>query len=220
MDNQTRRRRQGPRRPVRRNPQQGNNMLTKGIPHPPPIQPQITHRQRMRFTVTTAQTRAQYSFQYLLDLINVATSATVAYDLFDAVRVNAVEVWAAPVQGAAPQQVALEFAGITVGASGDGRLFSDSSMGIEPAHVRGVPSKLSQAAQWQPTSSWTAFTLTAPVASVIDVDLSFRTVQSAVPVAVLSAPVGATAGQLYYRGLDGNAAAGTQVPAVTPGPTD
>jgi hypothetical protein len=174
----------------------------------------------MRFTVTTAQTRAQYSFQYLLDTINVATSATEAYDLFDAVRVNAVEVWAAPVQGAAPQQVALEFAGVTVGASGDGRLFSDSSMGIEPAHVRGIPSRLSQAAQWQPTSSWTAFTITAPVASVIDVDMSFRTVQSAAPVPVLSAPVGATAGQLYYRGLDGNAAAGTQTPAVTPGPTD
>jgi len=190
------------------------------IPHPPPIMPQITHRQRMRFAVTTAQTRSTFTFQNLLDTINIAASAVTAFDLFDQVRVNFVEIWAAPVQGNAPQQVALEYSGASVGAAGDGRLYSDSSMGVEPAHVRASPAKLSQAALWQASSANVAFQLTAPIASIIDVDLSFRTVQSDAPVAVQNAPAGATAGQLYFRGLDGLAIAATQLPPVTPGPQD
>jgi hypothetical protein len=174
----------------------------------------------MRFVVTTAQQRASFTFQNLLDTINIAASAVTAFDLFDQVRVNFVEVWAAPVQGAAPQQVALEYSGATVGAAGDGRLYSDSSMGVEPAHVKAAPSRLSAAGLWQTSSATVAFQLTAPIASVIDVDLSFRTVQSDAPVAVQNVPAGATTGQLYYRGLDGLAIAATQLPPVTPGPQD
>jgi len=192
------------------------------IPHPPPIRPQITHRQRMRFTATTAQTTASNSitFRNLLDTINFASSAIAAYALFDQVRVNFVEIWAAPVQGNAPAQVALEYSGQTTGQAGDGRVYSDTSMGIEPAHIKAAPARLSAAAFWQATSANAAFQITCPVASVIDVDLSYRTVQSDNPALVQNVPAGATTGQLYYRGLDGLAIAGTQLPPVTPGPTD
>jgi len=193
------------------------------IPHPPPIQPQITHRQRMRFVATTAQTATGSSpitYQNLLDTINIALTAATAVDLFDQVRVNFVEIWAAPAQGNAPAQVALEYSGTTLGQAGDGRIHSDSSMGVEPAHVRAAPSRLSQSAQWQPSSAHTAFQITCPVQSIIDVDLSFRTVQSDAPLATQNVPAGATVGQLYYRGLDGLAIAGTEMPPVTPGPQD
>jgi hypothetical protein len=174
----------------------------------------------MRFAVTTAQNRAVFTFQNLLDTINIATSAVTAFALFDQVRVNFVEIWAAPVQGAAPQQVALEYSGAAVGTAGDGKLYSDSSMGVEPAHVKAAPARLSQAALWQASSANTAFQLTAPVASIVDVDLSYRTVQSDAPVAVQNVPAGATVGQLYYRGLDGLPIATTTLPPVTPGPQD
>jgi len=208
--------RRGNRRAAQRAPQ---NLI---IPHPPQIIPQITHRQRMRFTATTAQTNGSnpITFRNLLDTINFATSAVAAYALFDQVRVNMVEIWAAPVQGNAPAQVAVEFSGQTTGQAGDGRVYSDTSMGIEPAHVRCAPSRMSLAALWQATSANTAFQLTCPVAAVIDVDLSYRTVQSDVPALVQVVPAGATTGQLYYRGLDGAAIAATQLPPVTPGPTD
>jgi hypothetical protein len=176
----------------------------------------------MRFVVTTAQTNGSspVTFQNLLDTINIALTAVTAVDLFDQVRVNFVEIWAAPSQGSAPAQVGLEYSGATVGASGDGRLYSDSSMGVEPAHVRAAPSRLSQAALWQASSANTAFQLTCPIASIVDVDLSYRTVQSDAPVSVQNVPAGSTAGQLYYRGLDGRAIATTQMPPVTPGPQD
>lgn len=186
------------------------------IPHPPAIMPQINHRQRMRFSCTAAQVTSNITFKNLLDTINIATTAVNAFQLFDQVRVNFVELWAAPVQGAAPAQVAIEFAGAAAGVAGDGRVYSDSSMGVEPAHLRVVPSKGSQVSQWQFESASTAFLLTCPVAAVVDVDLSFRATTVA-PVATTNAPVGATAGDIYYRGLDGVAVAGTQLPPVTPG---
>jgi len=190
-----------------------------GIPHPPAIQPQITHRQRMRFTCTTAQTNVNITFQDLLDTINIATAAGAAYDMFDQVKVNLVEMWSAPVQGNAPSQVGLEFSGNTAGQAGDGRVFSDSSMGVEPAHVRAAPARASTASMWTVSSGDTAFQLTCPTTTVVDVDLSFRTVFSN-PQATQNAPAGATAGQVYYRGLDGKATAATQLPPVTPGPVD
>jgi len=184
------------------------------IAHPPVIQPQLKHRQRLRFTCTTAQNQANISFRNILDGINIATTAATAYQLFDQVKIHAVEVWAAPVQGAAPAVVSVAFGGQTLGALGDGRVWGDSSMGVEPAHVRAVPQRQSQAAQWQVSGASVALELTCPVAAVIDVDVSFRTVPAISPAAVQNVPAAATVGQLYYRGLDGLAAAATQLPTA------
>lgn len=172
------------------------------IPHPPPISPQITHRQRMRFVVvTTAQVNAPITYAGLLDALLVAITATAGKQLFDHVKVNFVEVWYAPAQ-ASSSQVAVEFAGVTVGSIGDGKVWSDNSMGVEPAHVKAKPQRMSQSAQWQPTSSNTAFFVTLPIGSVIDVDCSYRTVTSVAPAFLGQPLVAATAGEIYYRGLD------------------
>jgi len=184
--------------------------------HPPMIRPQIQHNQRMRFTCTGAVANFAITYVDLLDTILISTTAILGYDLFDQVKVNFVEMWAAPAQGAAPQQLAIEWAGENLGAVGDGRVISDTSMGVEPAHIRTSPSKRSQASQWQISNGAVAFRLTTPVAAVIDVDLTFRTIQNLAPQTAQAALVGATVGELYYRGLDGAAVAGTNFPAVAP----
>jgi len=130
----------------------------------------------------------------------MALTTVTATQLFDQVKVNAVELWHNPALGGS-SQVAVQFAGATVGSSGDGKVWSDNSMGIEPAHVRASPNKMSQAAQWQSFSGNTAFLLTGPVGTIIDVDLTLRTVATSAPVAT-PAVVAATAGEVYYRGLD------------------
>jgi len=187
-----------------------------GISHPPQINPQVVHRQRMRFTCTTAATALAISFRNLLDAILIATSATVGYDVFDQVRVNLVEVWAIPATAAATT-VAVQYSGGVAGFSGDGRVYSDTSLGVQPAHVRCRPSAMSAAALWQVSANATpAFALTCPVGSVVDVDLSFRTVATDAPTAAANALVGATVGEMYYRGLDGVATATTTLPAVAP----
>jgi len=199
----------------RRNPPRGG--VSGSLSHPPAIQPQLVHRQqRLRFTCTTAQTNAAISFRNLLDTINFASSTTVLYNVFDQVKVASVELWATPALGAT-SAVACQFGGGTAGSVGDGRVYSDNSMGIEPAHVIARPERMSQAAQWQVSeNAVTAFSITCPVGAVIDVMLKFRTVSTVAPNAAANTAVGATVGDVVYRGLDGLAAAGTQLPAVAP----
>lgn len=191
-------------------------MRSRVLSHPPSINPQIVHRQRMRFTCTTAAVNKVITVYNLLDTIFVATAAAVGYELFDQVKINHVEVWSTPALGAAPSTVAVQFGSGAAAVVGDARVYSDTSMGIEPGHVRCAPSPHAQVSQWQVLSNNLAFYLTCPVSSVIDVDLSFRVVQAQTPNNVQNVPVLAVVGEIYYRGLDGLALAGTTLPAVAP----
>jgi hypothetical protein len=183
------------------------------IPHPPPIRSYgITHDVRMRFQSGSAIDTV-ITFQNLLDVINIATSATTATGLFTQVRLNTVEVWATPVTGA-PVTVSLIFSGTVAGAAGDLKLHTDTSMGIEAAHVKASPDRLTQAGQFQPNETDTAFTLICPTGSVIDVSMSLRNAINGTATEVQNAPVGATAGVVYYRGLDGAIKSTTTMPVV------
>jgi hypothetical protein len=169
----------------------------------------------MRFVCTTAATNKSITFQNLLDSILVAATAIAGFDVFDQVRVNFVELWALPAIGAS-SQVSVQYSGQTPALLGDGSVHSDNSMGIEPAHVKAHPLLTSQASQWQISGAFTAFSLTCPVGSVVDVDLSFKTLSIVAPLAAQNALVAATIGDIVYRGLDGLAAAGTTLPAQAP----
>jgi hypothetical protein len=183
------------------------------IPHPPQIKSYgITHDVRLRFQSGSA-INTTITYHNLLDAINVATSATTANTLFTQVRVNAVEMWATPVTGA-PATVSLIYSGLTVGAAGDQKLHTDTSVGIEPAHVKASPDRRTQAGQFQVYNTDVAFALVCPANTVIDVSMSYRNAVLGVTNVVQSAPVGATVGALYYRGLDGAAASTTTMPVV------
>ncbi len=168
----------------------------------------------MRFRLASNQVQTAITFANLLDTVVLADTAVSAFDLFDQVRINFVEIWAVPAIGTTAE-VALEWGGQGPGATGDGRIVSDSSMGLEPAHFRSAPSRTSQASQWQ-AGVGTAFIVSAPQSAIVDVNCSFRTVQNLPPVAAAAALVAATAGELYYRGLDGLAIAGTQFVPIAP----
>jgi hypothetical protein len=186
------------------------------ISHPPPINPQLIYSQRFRFSCTTAATNKVITFQDLLDMMGVAVTAILGYELFDQVKLSAVECWAVPILGA-NTQVSVQFAAAQAGGVGDGRVHSDSSMGIEPAHVLARPNVMSQTAQWQTyQSAGSCFLLTCPVGAVIDVACSFRTLSALAPTPAQNALVGATIGDIYYRGLDGLGAAATTLPAQAP----
>jgi len=87
-------------------------------------------------------------------------------------------------------------------------------MGIEPAHIRARPAAKSGVALFQFSGANAAFALTCPSGTVIDVELTYRG-RPGIFTATQNAPVGATAGAWYYRGLDGLAAGATVfVPAV------
>jgi hypothetical protein len=183
------------------------------ISHPPQLPSYgITRDVRMRYTATAAGTTA-VTFQNLLDTILVATSGTTATDLFQAVRVNSVELWSIAAQGT-PTTCSLVFDGATVGAAGDQKVHTDTSMGVEPAHVRARPDPLTQAGQFQPSSNNTAFFVEVPAGAVLDVSMTLRQPVNGAAVSSQNVLVGATSGAVYYRGLDGKAIASTNFPPV------
>jgi hypothetical protein len=186
------------------------------ISHPPQIRGlELQHSCRLRYLLKTSGVAAkQISFQNLLDTLIVATGTTTASDLFQAVKVRGVEIWCPSNVGngtatGVAAAVSLEFNGTTAGAIGDQDYHTDTSMGIQPAHIKARPSARSQAAQWQLYNAGPAMKLTLPQGSVIDVELSFRS--NFAPdqnSGTQNALVGATPGVQYIRGLDG-AAVGT-----------
>jgi hypothetical protein len=164
----------------------------------------------MRFASNTAFAGA-VTFQNLLDTVLIETSATTGVDLYQAVRLNSVEVWAIAALGT-PATVLVVYDGATVGASGDQKTHTDTSMGVEPAHLKARPDPLTQAGQFQPSVANTAFFLECPSGSVIDVSMTFRQPVNGAAVALQNNLVGGTAGVIAYRGLDGKAGASTQLP--------
>jgi len=181
-----------------------------GIPmhltHPPQIQDySIRHGVVLRFTLNAAMANSAITFQNLLDTILFASSAVVGYDVFATVKIRKVEVWSMAILGAT-STIDVLFAGATAGQIGDQRLHTDSSMGVEPAHVSARPSPKALGSNYQISTAGTAFTITAPVGSVVDLHLSFCNT-FAVPQAAQNALVGATVGATLLRGFDGLAAA-------------
>jgi len=212
MQNSTRRNRpQGPRR------KQRNNMLNQAvISHPPEIPDlNVRHSTRLRWVVNAAVASASITFQNLLDTLVVGTSATTVADAFYAVKVRKVELWAEPVIGGAAT-VSVVFAGTGNGFVGDQRVHTDTSMGVQPAHVTAKPSPKSLASNYQVSSNQQVLSLTAPVGAVIDLELSFIQIFGGGGVAAQNASVATNVGALYQRGIDGLAAAGTKYTPAAP----
>jgi hypothetical protein len=185
------------------------------IPHPPQIHEYaVRHGTRLRF-VCNAAFNAGITFQNLLDTMLVATSAIVGYDQFFAVKIRGVEVWATPALGTAVD-VSVIFDAAVVGQIGDQRLHTDTSMGIEPAHVKCKPSPKSLASDFQLSTANIAMFLSCPAGAVVDVELTFVQSAAAQSVEALNALVGATVGAPYWRGLDGVAAATSKFTPVAP----
>jgi len=197
-----------PKRRVRR-AGRTKNKSGQGIQtHPPQINDyEISHKKRLRFTCTTAQTNFAVTYADLLDLILLATTAVVGYDVFDLVQVKRVQVWAQGALGT-PTTCQVEYATVT----GDRSVHTDTSLGVSPAFVNARPSPKSLASFFQQSAAGTCFLLTCPVGSVIDVHLMYRTSSTIAPQLIQNLLVGATVGQIYFRGLDGLASAGTVFP--------
>ncbi len=171
------------------------------VPHPPQIRTEIIHRRRLRFVMPAVG--VNITFQNICDTINVATAATTAYQLFDFVRVIRVEIWCEGAIGT-NATVTLNFSGQTAGITGDQDQWTDTQMGIQPAHVVARPSRRCTASMWQPGSSANnAFGVTATVAGIIDVELEFKISEAYIPQTVQNAPSGLSAGNIYYRSLNG-----------------
>jgi len=188
----------------------------------------IMRKNKLRFSCSTAQASFKVTLQNILDCMLVATTATAGVQLWQAIRLRSVEAWAPSSganttnpAGATPNTVSVVFTG-TAGGNFDtsNTIFTDTSMSVEPAHIYAPVPNYGESTMWNYAGTGsTAFTLSCPVGTVIDVVFDGCNAYAgsiAVPVATTGALVGATAGNIYLRGLDGTPIAATQLPPVAP----
>jgi len=148
------------------------------------------------------------TFQNLLDTLLVATTAVAGVDLFQTVKIRRIRVWGIAAIGT-PSVVSVEFSGTTAGFVGDQAIHTDTSVGVQPAHVDAVPSKKCLASNYQVSTAVIAFYLLCPTGAIIDLELSFRSQFQVANATAQNALVGATPGSQYIRGFDGAATAGS-----------
>jgi len=179
------------------------------LTHPPEFDPCLTHTSRFRYLATTNVSQA-ISWQNLMDTQIIATGATTAVQMYDCVKVSKVELWSAATGGAVTCSV--QFLGKTTGKVGDQRAYTDTALAVgQCAHVLARPAKSSQASQYQSGGTDAAFYITCTSSTVVDVTLTFRNnYDASAVVSTTNGVVGATAGDMYYRGLDGQAIATTK----------
>jgi len=185
------------------------------LDHPPAINNlAIVHSTRLRFITTGALARQAITDTNVLDAMLVAATTTAGYRLFQLAKIRRVSAWAVPAIGGATT-VSVEFDSDVNGPlAGDGKVHTDTSMGIQPACVHARPASGCLAAMFnQGLAGNILMHLTCPSGTVIDIEVTYRG-QYGLGTAVTNALVGATAGAQYMRGLDGLAAASTKLAPV------
>lgn len=175
---------------------------------PPQVEFEIHQTHKLRFRNTIANPATAITFANLLETVLVSSSATVAYQLYDYVRVKEVEVWGIGTTSSsyASASVGVDFGGVSAGNYGGGKSYEDTTVSSAyPAYIRARPDKMSQAAQFQVNNASPAFHLrgvnVAVANMIVDVTLEFR--NSPIVSPVVSAGSGMTPGDIYFRGLDG-----------------
>jgi hypothetical protein len=192
----------------------------------PQLQPMLSVGTTLRFVTTGigGTSVAGVTFNNLLDAWLIAGTSTTGYQLFDFVKIKRVTVRAVGSRDldvstgpAGMCTVGVEFPGLVPGTSGGGKTVSGANMGTANcAYVSARPEKWSLAACYQPSNNNTAFVVRAVnqdgspvIGAVIDVELAYKNNPDVNPVSITSAISGATAGNLYYGGIDGARLAAT-----------
>ncbi len=175
--------------------------------YPPQIVPTLSFGHRFRFQ-SSAATTANITVKDLGDLLCMATSATAAYQLANAVRIRSVEIWGPPSATLVPVTVSCEFSSTNIGSIGPSRIVSDTSVGsARVAHIKAKPPMDSQASLWQvSTTTTTLFTLVLPAGAIVDIKYSLTMRDTANFTVVTGAVTGATTGVVYLRPLDSDIA--------------
>lgn len=197
--------------------QRGNR--SRGPTQPPPFSSTIAKRMIVRWTTTGAINNLVVTFVNIGDIYNVAMTATSAAQVWNSVvKVHRLSVWGAAPANGAISTATVDFEGVAVGAVGQSTRFSDTVTGTARGPiVHAYPSADCQAAQFQPANgnNNTCFQMTCPSQSIVELEYTGVNDENGGHQNVANAPVGATAGIFYCRGLDGIALATTQFATVS-----
>jgi hypothetical protein len=188
---------------LRRRARLSQGALVGGMPNIPPIKSNIEFRHRYRFTSTSATPTALTGTSLLGAAGTMCTVAnSVVCAVASSVKISNISIWTPPASQGSPATCSVDWIGYQ---NSPDREVSDTSVSVStPAKVSTSPPRNSLAAFWQLAGGTALCTLTAPVGSVIDVDLAliFNDDDGAV-INQISVTTG-TLGASYYLSLDPN----------------
>jgi len=133
----------------------------------------------------------------------ICTTSLINVTCFSAaVKLNHIKMWSPPASQGSAVTCSVLWAGSVTPFTPD-KEESDTSVSVAvPAHLHARPPKNSLASFWQTVSSNNLFTLSAPVGTVIDVNLSLILYDDDGPSAANITTTAATFGATYYLSLD------------------
>ena len=164
----------------------------------------------LRFKCSTATT-STITWANILDTVIMATTSTQAADVFYSVRLHSLEIWLPPPVGGVATNVDCGIA-FDSPTQGDQKLWIVSA-GTLGGYQKCVPSKRSlNGLTWQDSSSVGGFTFNnCPVGATFRLNVTFRSRMGPGSATIAAqAGSGMTPGTMYFRGLDGLAAASTK----------
>ncbi len=187
-----------------------------GSSYPPVFQPTIRVMQKVRFQSTGTAATRNLTFTELLDLFCVATSATSAYRLAQAVRVVRLEMWAMAATSNGVAQISASKFSSGNGAGGDNIKYADTAIGFDrPAHIVLNFSQKEQVGQWQNSTQTAAYAqLTFVAGTIVELTFEISLYEDGLVQAVASAVSGAITGALAVRALDNSNASPGLIPVA------
>jgi hypothetical protein len=185
------------------NKSSGRVVTVRNGSFPKTFQSNVRFKHKFRFIVLSA-TVSTITRADMLDLLFVNKVANNNARLFSGIKLNRVEVYA--VGGSA---AALPITSTTVSLEwlsnyGPSNEYSDTGNQFEPGHLVCTPPPMSLASFWSLTGSnetETLFTLTAPVACIVDIDTDIVLNDGETPVNIVTVAAG-TIGLTYASYLD------------------
>jgi hypothetical protein len=170
---------------------------------------------RLQFSAAAAVTEAnqtRITLNSLSKLIMMASSSTVAYTIYDAIRISRIRIWGPPVGSSAVMSyIFFEWIDDSNADFVQNATHSDRGNQVRPCFLSLTPPKKGSASWWiQSTSTHTnitsLFRYACSAATVIELEGCMRLADSANTISGTTA--GATTGLVYYNYLDNNASGG------------
>ena len=177
------------------------NKQRGGRQQPPqlPTNVRVRHTFRFRSTSATATVITDTNLVDMCGGIGIIANTAIAQLALSA-KLHSVSVWTPPASQGASATCSVEWASSSYSPQLE---VSDTTISTAiPAHIRATPPPGSAAAFWMGQGGNAMFTLTAPTASIIDVDVSFLLNDSGAAASNYTAAA-VTLGVLYYLPLDG-----------------
>jgi hypothetical protein len=178
-----------------------------GVPNPPQWSSTLRKKFTQRFVVQSGGVnQLAINNIEIQDLKCMATSATAAYRIFGAVKLNWVKAWAANTSASSSNTIVIEMITNNPYSGSIAKTFTDTAVGTtNVAYVMAVPPQNAFSGEWLPNvgaNVYEVFNITAPAGTVIDLGMEVELLDDETATAVTSTVSGATVGILYTRYLD------------------